>query len=570
MIILIAFAFLAGVVTVLSPCILPVLPVVLSGTVGGGKARPLGIITGFVVSFTVFTLTLSALVSLLGISADVLRYVAAGLILAFGLVMVIPPLKNAFMRLVSGLSGAGTREPAAAGGKKGYLSGLVLGLSLGLVWTPCVGPIMASVITLALSSTVDAGAIFITLSFALGTSLPLFLIMWGGRGLLHRFPFFTKHSGAIQKVFGGLMILTAVALFTGAERLFQTLILQAFPGYGAGLTSLENQGVVLDAIAQRNAGNAPLSAGDARIQSPLLTTLAMGGSWVNSPPLTPADLEGKVVLIDFWTYSCINCIRTFPNLKTWDEHYRDKGLVIIGVHSPEFAFEQDLGNLQRAVADYGLRYPVVQDNDFKIWNSFHNHYWPAHYIFDRMGVLKYQHFGEGEYEKTEGVIQLLLGLDKNTPIVGQDQPPPPLAHPLTAETYLGYQRAQRFAGSEVPVRDKALTYSLPNTLLSGEWALSGVWVQEAQNVRAQGPGALELSFYAGHVYVVLGPVPGTLPPTLTVMVNGRPTDTSDVHNGKLKLGEYRLYELLSGDVPLEGTIRIKTDGPVRAYAFTFG
>ncbi len=571
MIILLFYAFLAGIVTILSPCILPVLPVVLSGSVGGGKTRPLGIITGFVASFTFFTLALSTLVRLLGISPDILRYVAAGMILAFGLVMVIPPLKNAFMRLVSGLTRVGSgSQVSPLGGNRGYLSGLVLGLSLGLVWTPCVGPIMASVITLALTSNVDLGAVFITIAYSLGTSIPLFLIMLGGRGLLQRVPFLTRHVKGIQIVFGGLMIVTAVALFTGADRLFQTFILQAFPGYGAGLTSVENQGAVLNAISARDKGNGPPPAVNAGIQSPLLMTLSLGGPWINSPPLTAADLKGKVVLVDFWTYSCVNCIRTFPYLKAWYAKYKDRGLVIIGVHTPEFAFERDTANVSQAAAQFGLAYPIVQDNDYKIWNAFHNSYWPAHYLFDRMGALRYEHFGEGEYDRTESEIRKLLG-EKSGPLAANSIAPTlPTTADLTPETYLGYDRAARFANPGTGAHDKAVDYALPGSLSRGQWAIGGRWTQGGQALTAAGPGTIELSFHAKHVYLVLGPVVGSPPPVLTVTVNGRPTNTADVKNGKLQIGEYRLYTLFDGSAPIDGTVKIETPGPVAAYAFTFG
>jgi cytochrome c biogenesis protein CcdA/thiol-disulfide isomerase/thioredoxin len=569
MIVLLVFAFLAGLVTVLSPCILPVLPVVLSGSVGGGRARPLGIITGFAVGFTVFTLALTALVKLLGISADLLRYVAAGIIFAFGLVMVVPPIKNAFMRLASGFSRVGGRavQPSGSGG---YPGGIVLGLSLGLVWTPCVGPIMASVIALAVTSKVDVGAVFITVAYTLGTSIPLFLIMLGGRGLLHRFSFFNRHSDSVQKLFGGLMIVTALALFTGADRQFQDFILKEFPGYGAGLTSIENQGQVLNALSARKKENTRQATSGSTVQSPLLAALSKGGPWINSKPLTPLDLEGKVVLVDFWTYSCVNCIRTFPYLKAWYADYRNRGFVIIGVHTPEFAFERETANVKRAVAQFGIEYPVVQDNDYRIWNAFDNLYWPAHYLFDRKGVLSYTHFGEGDYDKTEREIRTLLGGKSGALAVDSIAPTLPTTPDLTPETYLGYARAERFASPGAGVRDQASDYSLPATLSAGQWALSGTWVREAQDVRAAGAGAIELSFHARHVYLVLGPATGSPPPTLKVTVNGRPTTTDDVQNGALELGEYRLYTLFNGNAPINGIVKIETPGPMRAYAFTFG
>ncbi|NNM66939.1 MAG: cytochrome c biogenesis protein CcdA [Spirochaetales bacterium] len=250
MFVLIVFAFLAGVVTILSPCVLPILPVILSGSIGAGKLRPWGIIVGFIVSFTVFTLTLSAIVQAFHVSADVLRWVAAGLIFVFGVVMVVPQLKDLFLMAATRLTSRATQTPRKKTG--GFWSGVVLGFSLGLVWTPCVGPIMASVITLALSQTVDLGAVLITLSYTTGTSLPLLLIVLGGRGLLNRFPSLTKNTGKIQRVFGVLMILTAVALFTGADRMIQTWLLETFPQYGSGLTSLEHQKAVQNALEARD------------------------------------------------------------------------------------------------------------------------------------------------------------------------------------------------------------------------------------------------------------------------------------------------------------------------------
>jgi len=249
MIVLTGFAFLAGIITILSPCILPLLPIILSGSASGGKARPWGIISGFIVSFTAFTLGLSALVLATGVSGDTMRLVAASLILLFGLVLIIPPLKNAFMSLTSRLS---NRQTSSAPGKQsgGYGSGLVIGFSLGLIWTPCAGPIMASVATLALSQTVSLQSVIITLAYTLGTSIPMLAIMLGGRKLMNRFPIFTQHAEAVQRIFGIIMLLTAGALFFGIDRSIQTWLLETFPSYGAGLTSVEDTQAVREALEQ--------------------------------------------------------------------------------------------------------------------------------------------------------------------------------------------------------------------------------------------------------------------------------------------------------------------------------
>ncbi|TFG81464.1 MAG: hypothetical protein E4H20_09770, partial [Spirochaetales bacterium] len=330
MLLLVAFAFLAGIVTVLSPCVLPVLPVILSGAAGGGKGRPLGIVTGFIASFTLFTLTLSAIVSAIGISPDALRIAAAVAILLFGLVMVIPALKDRFMAFASRL-GAGSSGTIRK--HEGFGGGIVLGLGLGLLWTPCVGPIMASVIGLALSGGTDAGAVIITMAYAAGTGLPLLLIMAGGRALLARVPGLTKNAGKIQRVFGVLMIVTALALLSGADRSFQSWVLRTFPNYGTGLTAIEDNEAVRTAIEARETGGSraagssvPINQGDEG--SDRADPLSLGdGAWINSEPLTLAGLRGKVVLVDFWTYSCINCQRTLPYLRAWYERYEKEGLV---------------------------------------------------------------------------------------------------------------------------------------------------------------------------------------------------------------------------------------------------
>jgi len=252
---LLAFAFVSGIVTILSPCILPVLPILLAGGVSGGRARPLGIVAGFVVSFAVFTLTLTAIVQVIGIPAGVLRIVAVVVIAAFGLVLVVPRLQHAFERLTSRIAGRGASGggPVEMQGAGGFLGGLPVGLSLGLVWTPCVGPIMASVIGLALTRQIDGGAVFITMAYTLGTSIPMLGVMLGGRALLARVPVLRRNTARIQKAFGVLMIVVGVAIGFGLDRRLQTAILRGFPNYGAGLTAVENAEPVERALEAREA-----------------------------------------------------------------------------------------------------------------------------------------------------------------------------------------------------------------------------------------------------------------------------------------------------------------------------
>jgi cytochrome c biogenesis protein CcdA/thiol-disulfide isomerase/thioredoxin len=577
MIVLLSFAFIAGIVTVLSPCILPVLPIVLSGSVAGGKSRPWGIITGFIISFTFFTLALSTLASLFKINGTILRWIAAGLVTIFALIMIVPPLKKIFTQFVSTLlsKGAKTAGPQV---KKGYWSGFSLGLSLGLVWTPCVGPIMASVMTLALTSRVDFGAVLITSAYSIGTAIPMFLVMQGGRQLVTRFSFFTRHSETIQKIFGVLMLVTGIALFTGLDRQFQNFILSAFPGYGEGLTRIENLDLVKKELDTRNSRQSKqqgsVTTGPSASREQLLyDAVASGTSWINSGPLSATDLKGRVVLVDFWTYSCINCIRTLPYLKAWDDKYRSRGLLIIGVHSPEFEFEKSTDNVKKAVKDFGIKYAVVQDNDFGIWQAFGNSYWPSHYFFDKSGSLVHTHFGEGSYEESEKTIQMLLGVSAD--IIADRVPKTlPDSIDLTPETYLGYGRADRFESPEADnSKDSERVvrfYSIPENLSRNAWALSGNWFREAEFVNANGKGAIVLSFHAKKVYLVLGLSGDGAPGRIRVTVNGNSAQTRDVANGVLNFDGYRLYELYEGDHVINGMLRLETDGPLKAYAFTFG
>jgi cytochrome c biogenesis protein CcdA/thiol-disulfide isomerase/thioredoxin len=553
MLLLIGFAFLAGIVTVLSPCILPVLPVVLSGGIGGGKARPWGVITGFTVSFTVFTLTLSSLVQSLGLDPDALRWFAAGLVLVFGIVLVVPALKDKFLAWTSALmtrSSAPVRPGRPPGG---FWAGLVLGLGLGLVWTPCVGPIMASVITLALSQSVDASSVFITLAYTVGTAIPLFFIMIGGRTLLNRAPWLTRHSSGIQRGFGVLMIVTAVALFSGADRAFSSWLLTSFPSYGSGLTAIENQKAVQAELAKRAK---PLSA-SASAADPL--TLGQG-AWINSPPLTLAGLKGKVVLVDFWTYSCVNCVRTLPYLRAWDQRYRDQGLVIVGVHSPEFAFERSEANVRRAVSELKVTWPVVQDNAFGIWNAYQNQYWPAHYLYDRNGTLIETHFGEGNYAETEAAIAAALGTKVSSAPVADAVPIS--EGPKTPETYLGFGRGARFSSPEPVKTDAEARYTVPSNLAKDHWALSGSWTVTKEASRGAAGSALVLNYQGARVYLVMSPVSGQAV-HVRVTVDGKalPGITVD--------GE-RMYSPVDLPGQTGGLLRLDFDAPVLVYAFTFG
>ncbi|TSC87713.1 MAG: hypothetical protein G01um101416_393 [Microgenomates group bacterium Gr01-1014_16] len=546
MILLIFFAFLAGFVTILSPCILPVLPVVLSGSVGGGKRRPFGIVAGFVASFTFFTLFLSFLVKATGISADSLRLLSVIVIFSFGLSLILPGFQAFIEKLFARLLQLKSTD------REGFTGGLILGLGLGLLWTPCVGPILASVISLALTGSVNFTALGITLAYSLGTAIPMFIVIYTGRQILGRLQ---PYSTLIQKTFGVIMIATALALYLNLDRKLQTYILQTFPNYGVGLTRLEDNPLVQKQLGQLRTTPMPKS----KIGQPMneflpavlpnygpAPELIPGGQWFNSQPLKLSDLKGKVILIDFWTYTCINCIRTLPYLKSWDEKYRDKGLVIIGVHTPEFEFEKNPANVQKAITDFGLKYPVMQDNDYATWNAYQNRYWPAKYLIDKDGRIRYTHFGEGEYDATEKTIQQLLAVDM------------PVANPVyqistrTPELYIGSSRYQ-----------------------SGFIEFTGQWKNFEEYRQGTPPTAqLTLDFNAKDVYLVMGPQRSY--GEIKLELDDQPVSSqfagADVKDGSVQVVSQRAYHLIHLPQSAKHTLKITVTDvfSIEFFAFTFG
>ncbi len=575
MLLLIAFAFLAGVVTILSPCILPLLPVILSSADGTGKQKPLGVVLGFVASFTFFTLFLSTIVRLSGIPADALRVLSILILAVFGASLLIPKVQTQLEILFSRFANLvpSTQNKTGLGG------GLVIGLSLGLLWTPCVGPILASVISLALTGTVTAQAFLITLAYAIGTALPMFAIMSAGSTALQRVPWLVRNTPKIQKAFGVLMIATAIGIFFNVDRRFQTFILQTFPSYGLGLTQFEDNEQVKTALQQVN--QQPMD--EEMIGKPLseilpgkgvpAPELIPGGEWLNSEPLKLADLRGKVVLIDFWTYSCINCQRTFPYLKSWWEKYKDKGLVIIGVHSPEFEFEKNVRNVEQALRDFGLTYPVMQDNNFATWQAYNNRYWPAKYLIDKDGNIRYSHFGEGQYDQTEEAIQELLKESGSDVSAEQISNPEYRIYARTPELYLGYGRMEYLASPEKVQPNREAVYSLPTVLSPNTFAYQGNWTVMTEYSAPSAGARLHLNFEAKEVFLVARPkngngTAGTIKIFLDNQVQALGEDSQD---GVVTVDTDRLYKLINLSEPGRHELRIEfEDDNVEIYAFTFG
>jgi len=585
MLLLLIFAFLGGLVTILSPCILPILPVVLSSSLTGGRKRPVGVVIGFILSFTFFTLFLSLIVKSLGIPADSLRSFSIVVILLFGIGLLLPSFQALIERLFTFFS----RFSPKSVENPGFLGGILIGVSIGLVWTPCVGPILASIISLAITGSVSGQAALITLSYSLGTAIPMLVIVYGGRNLLNKVPWLTQNTVKIQKAFGVLMILTAMAILFNFDRKFQVYILDKFPNYGIGLTSFEDNETVrglLDKMMKNGSPTLRVSDPEGKPTFELMDDsitapeLIQGGEWFNPPAegRTLKQLRGKVVMVDFWTYTCINCIRTLPYLKNWHEKYADKGLVIIGVHTPEFEFEKSAENVQKALTDFGIKYPVMQDNDYATWRAYDNHYWPAKYLVDKNGKIRYTHFGEGEYDETEEVIQVLLA-ETGVEIKEEVNNPKYQIATRTPELYLGYGRMGYFATPDQLVNDKKKTYKLPEDIVLHHFAISGDWqIEEERSMPFQG-STLVLAYEAKDVFLVMRPASAEATAGNEAKVKVYLDDKlltgndagEDVKDGIVTVEKDRLYKLIQAGGAGQHVLKLEfLDGNLELYAFTFG
>lgn len=575
MILLIAFAFLAGVITVLSPCILPILPIILTSSIGGvntGKSRPMGVVTGFILSFTFFTLFLSTIVRLSGIPAETLRFVSVIVVAGFGVSLLVPQFQALVERLFSKLAGLMPNSQ----GKTGFGGGLLIGFSVGLLWTPCVGPILASVISLAISGTVTFDAFLITLAYSLGTAIPMFLIMLGGQNALRRVPWLLSNLSHIQKLFGVLMILTAIGIFFNIDRRFQTFVLNTFPQYGTGLTKLEDNELIRNQL-NKQSGTEMEKDDMGKPMFDLLEPKGIkapeiipGGAWFNSDPVTLEQLKGKVVIVDFWTYSCINCQRTLPYLRNWNEKYKDKGLVIIGVHAPEFEFEKSEKNVAQAIKDFKLTYPIVQDNDFATWRAYSNRYWPAKYFIDKAGYVRYSHFGEGAYDESEKVIQELLKEAGATDVSLEINNPTHQIQANTPEIYLGYGRIEQFVSPEGIKKDTLSTYSAPERLGNNQMAYTGNWNIMEEYANPQKGAKLDLSFDAQEVFLVIR-TKGS-PAKIRVYLDNKFQNFGDNNiGGTVTVDKDTLYKLIKLPFPGKHNLRLEfEDSNVELFAFTFG
>jgi cytochrome c biogenesis protein CcdA/thiol-disulfide isomerase/thioredoxin len=579
MVALMAFAFLAGAATALSPCVLPVLPVALSAGVTGGRRRPLGVVVGLALSFAFATVALVYVIDALGLPGGLLRNLAIAVLLGFGLLLLAPPLAARLEAWISRVLPA----PSARAGD-GFLSGLLLGGSLGFVYAPCAGPILAGVITVSASQSFTAGRLGVALSYAVGSAVALYFLMLGGRRLIRRL---APQAGRLQIATGVVMVVVALLMAGDYDTRFQTAIANDLPDFVVNPTKeLEERDQVGEELAglrtqYHGVGTLAAGAGEGSEEEALpvlgkAPEFTSTQQWFNTPgerPLSLRELRGQVVLVDFWTYTCINCIRTFPYLRAWDERYRDRGLTIVGVHTPEFPFEREAGNVADAIEQSELRYPVVQDNEYATWNAYANQYWPAKYLIDAQGRVRYVHFGEGEYEETEGAIRELLAETGRRPGAARAEARVETASAgvTTPESYLGSIRADRFVNGPITAGTKA--FSVPASGLAPDsLAYEGRWRVDPHGATAVSKARLHLDFGARRVFLVLGA--DGRKRRVRVLLDGEPVPDrdagADVDGGVATIHRQRLYRLVELPRPGRHVLTLELDPGVSGYAFTFG
>ena len=544
MLVLLAIGFVAGIVTALSPCVLPVLPIVLAG--GATGRRPLAIIAGIVASFTVFTLFAAWLLDLVGLPDDFLRNLAIALLLLMAVSLLVPQVAELLARPLQFLT---RRRSGELGG------GFFLGASLGLVFVPCAGPVLAAVTVIAAKRDVGLDGIILTLAYAIGAAVPMLAIAFAGQRVSGHL---RVRAPAVRRGAGAVALIAVIAIALGFDRNLQTRV----PGYTQAVQErIERSERAQRALKDLTGARAP----ELVTENPTSTLEDYGVApefagivgWINSRPLTLESLRGRVVLIDFWTYSCINCLRTFPYIKAWDERYRASGLTIVGVHTPEFAFERVSDNVRENTKRLGLAYPIALDSDYGTWNAWRNQYWPAKYLIDRRGHVRLFHFGEGKYDETETAIRELLAEEGEAlPAAAAlaDESPRGL---VTPESYLGHERLARYVGTEI-APDEEKTYRLSPRLADNELTLGGRWKVEAERAVAGAGAELRLDYRSRNVYLVL-----TGKGSVQVLVDGK-------LERKVTVTGDRLYTLVERPEIDDHLLELRFSPGVAGYAFTFG
>ncbi len=580
--VLLILAFLGGILTIVSPCILPVLPFVFARADRPFRQRGLPLLAGMAVTFAGFAALATAGGGWVVRANQYGRTLSLVILALFGLTLVWPALADRLSRPFVQL-GSRLAQSSGPESNPGTLRSLLLGVATGLLWAPCAGPILGLVLTGAALEGASTRTAFLLLAYALGAATSLAIALLAGGKV---FAALKRSLGAevwIRSILGVAVLAGVAVIALGLDRGFLTqLSLASTSGVEQSL---------LDRLHPQSEEKKPpammmmsANSGGAASGPQMMPDLSGAVTWLNSPPLNEEQLKGKVVLVDFWTYSCINCLRTLPYIRAWADKYKDAGLVVIGVHTPEFAFEKNLDNVRRAVSELHIAYPVALDNDYKIWKGFSNSYWPADYLIDGTGHIRHHHFGEGKYDETEQQIQMLLkerdgqlsanGLVKVEASGAEAAPDTDVQSP---ETYIGFERADNFMSPGNSRQDVSFVYSVPKHLELNQWALSGRWTVQAQvGILNSAAGSIVYRFHARDLHLVLGPTADGKPVRFRVKIDGQApganhgVDTDAQGNGKVT--EHRLYQLIRQKNAIEDcTFEIEfLDPGAQAFAFTFG
>jgi cytochrome c biogenesis protein CcdA/thiol-disulfide isomerase/thioredoxin len=592
--VLMLFALIAGAGTAITPCVLPVLPALLSASAVGGRRRPFGIVVGLAATFTIAIVALAQLVKGVGLASGAARTAAIVVLIGFGLILLIP---DAAARVQAPLSRLARFGPRTRG--DGFWSGVGVGGALGFACAPCAGPILAAVTSVSASSGASARVVAVAVSYAVGLGAVLLLYGLGGRAVIDRVRR-SARGHVVERTLGVVLLATGVLMFANVDVRFEEALAkdQSLPSFLLDPThSLESSGAVQNRLAslrppsrfaerqaQASTHPVPVTAGVSipGVKTPPLPVLGTAPEftgtqgWFNTSggaPLTLAGMRGHVVLVDFWTYTCINCIRTLPFVEGLYSTYHRYGLDVVGVETPEFTFEQNAANVRQAIRSDGLTYPVVQDNGYATWNAWQNQYWPAEYLIDADGRVRHEQFGEGNYKQDEAAVRQLLYE------AGARKLPPPMTATAvmpsrslaTPETYLDDQRSQGFA---VPLRSGVRSYPGAGHLQPNEFALRGTWWVTDQSATPVGSVAsIQANFLAAKVYLVLTSA-GNIPRRGRVLLDGHPIadnqSGSDVRHGVVTVRGQRLYSLVSLPTVEAHALTVELPPGVSAYDFTFG
>ncbi len=577
--ILFVLAYLGGVLTILSPCVLPILPFTFARADQPFRKSGLPLLLSMAVTFAGVASIAVAGGSWLVRANQYGRMAALVLFGLLGVSLVWPGIADRLTRplvqLGSRLSNHATASSAGSVGQS-----MLLGVATGLLWAPCAGPILGLILAGAAVQGASAHTSLLLLTYAAGAVTSLALALLAGGKVFAAMKRSLAAEEWIRRALGAAVLVGVVAVAFGLDRGILTK-------FSLGSTSVVEQHLVDRFHPRVTVASQTLTISDDGAPATTgLTSLPGATAWINSQPLTADSLKGKVVLVDFWTYSCINCLRTLPYVRAWTEKYKSSGLVVIGVHTPEFPFEKDLSNVQKAVRDLGVAYPVALDNDYAVWNGFANEYWPAHYFIDAKGTIRFHHFGEGGYDESERWIQQLLKeRDQQTQLpsgivdvkASGAEIAPDIDEVKSPETYVGYERSKGFAAPGGLKHDDAETYSIPGNLALNQWALGGRWTDEGQSaVPVSKDGRLAFRFHARDLHLVLGPTMNGTPVRYRVTIDGKAPgvdhgiDTDE--NGDGTVTDHRLFQLIrqKGSI-VDRTFTIEfLDAGAQVFAFTFG